>query len=106
LIRRGCIYFANLPGVGRKRVLVVSWNAVNAGMWPVVVRVTSRWRERNIPTYVELEAGEANLPETSWALCHELFTIPANLFDDEPEGELSFGRMMQIGDALKRALDL
>ena len=106
LIRRGEIHFANFPGVGRKRVLIVSWNPVNAGMHPIVARVTSRRRVRNVPTSVELEAGEANLPETSWVLCHELAALPAAVIDDEPDGTLSFERMQQVDEALKRALDL
>ena len=106
MIRRGAIYFADLPNVGRKPVLVVSWNAVNAGMRPIVARVTRSWRVRNIPTYVELEAGEANLPETSWILCHDLAVLPASLLDEQPAGELSFERMLQVDEALRRALAL
>lgn len=105
MIERGCIYFAELPNVGRKPVLVVSWNAVNAALEPVVARVTSRWRVRTLPTAVELEAGEANLREASWILCHDLAALPAVVLD-APYGRLSFERMRQVNDALKRALDL
>lgn len=106
MIRRGGIYFANIEGIGRKRVLVVSWNAVNSGMWPIVARITSRSRVRNVPTFVELDEGEGNLPEASWVLCHELYTLPGEVLDDAPSGQLSIGRMIQVGAALKRALDL
>lgn len=75
-------------------------------MWPIVVRVTSRWRVRNVPTSVELDAGEASLPEVSWVLCHELHTLPATFLDEDAVGELSFARMLEVDAALKRALDL
>lgn len=105
--RRGSIYFAALPGVqDRKRVLVVSWDAVNAGMRPIVVRVTSRWRQRNVPTYVELDLGEANLPEASFVLCHDMTMLPEEVIDPDPIGSLSYGRMLQVDQALKRTLAL
>lgn len=104
--KRGAIYFANLPEVGRKRVLVVSWNAVNAGMRPIVARITSRSCPRNIPTYVELHPGEGGMRETSYVLLHELTILPDELIDEDRIGTLSFSRMIDIMAALRRALDL
>jgi len=108
--RRGHLYYAHLPtGDGasiRKIVLVVSWDSVNRGMQPIVVRVTSKWRERNIPTYVPLEAGEGNLPKRSYVLCHELLMLPEEVIDDNPIGRLPIARMLEVAEALKRTLAL
>ncbi len=105
--RRGGVYHAKLPGVAeRKIVLVVSWHAANAGQRPIVVRVTSKWRPREIPTYVELDPGEGGLREQSWVLCHEMTMLLEEAIDKEPLGTLSFGRMLEVNAALKRTLDI
>lgn len=105
-IHRGGLYFAHLPAVGDKPVLVVSWNALNAGLrTPIVCRVTRTERERSIPTYVPLAAGEGGLPDASYVLCHELTTIRADDLRKEI-GRLSGAAMERVERALRRALDL
>lgn len=105
-IKRGGLYFAHLAEVGDKPVLVVSWNALNAGLRsPVVCRVTRTERERSLPTYVSLLAGEGGLPEASYVLCHELTTIRAEDLRKEI-GMLSEGAMQRVERALRRTLDL
>jgi mRNA-degrading endonuclease toxin of MazEF toxin-antitoxin module len=103
---RGGVYFAELPGVGDKPVVVVSWDAVNrAGLRPIAARITSAERRRSLPTFVELERGEGGLSEPSYVLAHELFTLPPTAFRRR-SGELSLGKLIAVEAALRAALDL
>ena len=105
-IVRGGIYFAALPGIGDKTVLVLSWNAINAGLRaPIVCQVTTTERERSLPTYVRLRAGEAGITEDSYVLCHELVTLYAEDFRREV-GMIPPPVLVQVEAALRRALDL
>jgi mRNA interferase MazF len=105
-IARGGLYFVNLPGVGDKRVLVVSWNAINDGLRsPIVCLVTSTRRERSLPTDVRVAAAEAGMDEDSWVLCHEIATLDAKRFRREI-GVLPPPLLVQVETALRHALDL
>jgi mRNA-degrading endonuclease toxin of MazEF toxin-antitoxin module len=105
-IARGGIYYAALPGVGDKRVCVVSWNAINRGLRsPIVCLVTSLRRERSLPTHVPIPAGEAGMDTDSWVLCHELVTLPGEHFRREI-GTLSGPLLAEVEMGLRRALDL
>ena len=105
-IVRGGLYFAGLPGVGDKRVLVVSWNAINAGLRsPIVCLITSTQRARSLPTSVRVAAGEAGMGEDSWILCHEIATIDGETFRSEI-GVLPPPLLVQVETALRYALDL
>lgn len=105
-ILRGGLYFAKIPGVGDKPVLVVSWNALNKGLRsPVVCRVTRTERERGFPTYVHVSAGEGGLPDDDYVLCHELTTIGAENLRSEI-GMLPVAVMRRVEFALRRTLDL
>jgi mRNA-degrading endonuclease toxin of MazEF toxin-antitoxin module len=105
-IVRGGLYFADLPGVGDKRVLVVSWNAINDGLRsPIVCLITSTQRARSLPTDVSVSAGEAGMGEDSWILCHEITTLDAERIRDEI-GVLPPPLLVQVETALKQALDL
>lgn len=105
-IVRGGLYLAGLPGVGDKRVLVVSWNAINDGMRsPIVCLVTSTRRERSLPTCVRVAAGEAGMVDDSWVLCHEIATLDADDFRREI-GVLPPSLVVQVETALRHALDL
>lgn len=110
--RRGGIYFANLgERIGRKRVLVVSYEGVNRGLrQPVCALITSRDRERSLATYVAIEPTDTNtgrgVRETSYVLCHYLVTLPDESLDEEPEALLSGFKMIEVRDALRVALDL
>jgi mRNA interferase MazF len=103
---RGELYWAEIPDLGRKLFLIVSWNAVNRGLrQPVVARVTAQERERALPTHVELNPGEGGVRERSWILCHELATLRESSFV-ERLGELPLSRVLEVDTALRRALDL
>jgi mRNA-degrading endonuclease toxin of MazEF toxin-antitoxin module len=106
--RRGGVYFADLgPGIGRKRVLVVSYEGVNRGLrQPVCALITSRDRPRSLETYVEIHPPEAGLDETSFILCHFLVTLPESQLEERPEGFVTGPKMIEVQAALKRALNL
>lgn len=105
-ILRGGLYFAHLPGLGDKPVLVVSWNALNMGLRsPVVCRVTRTERERSFPTYVHVSAGEGGLSEDSYVLCHDLTTIRSKDLRRQI-GMLPVAAMRRVEFALRRTLDL
>ena len=103
---RGGIYFAEFPDVGDKRVLVVSWDAINAGMRsPIVCLITKTARPRTLPTDVAIPAGVGGMEQDSWVLCHELATLDAEDFRREI-GHLPAPLLVQVEEGLKRALDL
>ena len=105
-ILRGGIYFAALPGVGDKTVLVLSWDAINAGLRsPIVCQVTTTKRERHLPTFVPLPAGAAGMEADSYILCHELVTLDAERFRREV-GMIPPAILVQVEAAVRRALDL
>lgn len=107
--QRGYIYDGFLRDVPEdpKPILVVSSNAVNRGMQPIVVQVTSSVRDRMLPTYVVLEAGEGGVRTRSYVLCHELATL-----DDEDVAEAPWGpmippqKLVAVERALMEALDI
>jgi mRNA-degrading endonuclease toxin of MazEF toxin-antitoxin module len=103
--RRGEVFWASLPA-GRKLVVVVSRDPVNELMQPVVARVTAVDRHRALPTHVSLERGEGGVERPSWILCHELYTLDAELLAAPPIGVLPAGRMIEVERALAYAFDL
>jgi mRNA interferase MazF len=105
-IVRGGIYFANFPGVGDRTVLVVSWDAINAGLRSAIVcQVTKTERERNLPTFVRLPAGAGGVEADSYILCHEIVTLDAQDFRREV-GMIPTPILVEVEEALRRALDL
>jgi mRNA-degrading endonuclease toxin of MazEF toxin-antitoxin module len=105
-IVRGGLYFADFPGAGDKRVLVISWDAINNGMRsPIVCLVTSTPRERSLPTNVPLAAGEVGMEDDSWILCHEIQTLKAEDLRREI-AVLPPPLLVQVEEALRQTLDL
>jgi mRNA-degrading endonuclease toxin of MazEF toxin-antitoxin module len=105
-VRRGFIYWADLE-IGRKRVLVVSWNALHGPLFPICALGTSNDRERAYPTYARIEPTAANgLTTTSYVLCHALIAVPESQLDVEPAGRLDAWEMREVDAALLRTLDL
>lgn len=99
---RGSVWFAEIPDIGDKPVVVVSGDSINIALENVVVaRVTSIERGRTLPTFVELEAGEvAGLPQRSFIICHDLFTLPKACFGRHL-GDLEPYKVFQLEQALK-----
>lgn len=104
-LTRGAVWWAAIPTLGNRPVVIVSAQALNRALSEVTVaRITAVERERGIPTFVALQAGEV-LPDRSFVICHNLFTIPTSELRDRI-GELSPSRMVEVEDALRAALDL
>jgi mRNA-degrading endonuclease toxin of MazEF toxin-antitoxin module len=75
--RRGAVWIAQLPDIGRKPAVILSDQTVTFALRPTVARITSVERARALPTTVVLEPGEVDgLPERSYVLCHDLLTVP------------------------------
>jgi mRNA interferase MazF len=105
-ISRGGIYHADWPSVGDKRVVVVSWDAINQTLRsPIVCLVTSRGRERSLPTVVPIPAGDAGMDSDGWVLCHEVAMLDAARFRAEI-GVLPPPLLREVELGLRRALDL
>jgi mRNA-degrading endonuclease toxin of MazEF toxin-antitoxin module len=107
--RRRGIYRARLPDVEEyKRVLVVSWNALNAALkQPICAVITAEERERKVPTYVVLEPHESDggVNTTSFILCHALHTLKEADIDARAIGAITATKMEEVEAALARALD-
>lgn len=85
---------------------MVSARVVTLALRPIVARITSIERDRAIPTAVRLEEGEvAALPQSSWVICHDLFTL-LTTEGLERVGTISAHRMVDVEDALRAALAL
>jgi mRNA-degrading endonuclease toxin of MazEF toxin-antitoxin module len=104
--RRGAVWTADIPDIGRKPVVIVSSRLVTLKLSPIVARITSTQRERTISTVVTLDAGEVDgLPLVSFVLGHDLFTVPTRALL-EHHGELRPERMMEVDAAVLTALGL
>jgi mRNA-degrading endonuclease toxin of MazEF toxin-antitoxin module len=103
---RGAVWFVDIPGVGDKPALIVSWQPIQDALKAAIVaRITSVEKKRSLPTAVPVEAGEAGLDRPGYVLCHDLFTIDRDLFR-RYSGELTLQKLLEVEDALRRALDL
>jgi mRNA-degrading endonuclease toxin of MazEF toxin-antitoxin module len=106
MYRRGAVWTADIPDVGRKPVVIVSSRLVTLKLHPIVARITSTRRARTIATVVALDAGEVDaLPLTSFVLGHDLTTIPTSALL-EHHGALRPERMIDIDAAVLVALGL
>ena len=105
-ILRGGLYYADFGEYGDRTVLVVSWDVITNSMRsPLVCQVTASERERDLPTYVLVPAGEGGLANDSYVLCHEIATLDAEDLRREV-GILPAAYLVQVEAALKRTLDL
>lgn len=110
---RGEVYQADLEPIagseqgGKRPVLIVSRNAINANA-PIVIVVPLTGREnkrRLYPTHVELAAGEGGLSKDSVALCEQVRAISKTRLTKRI-GQVSAQRMSVVDAALKISLDL
>jgi len=103
---RGAVWFVEVPGVGDKPALIVSWQPIQQALHSAIVaRITSAGKKRSLPTAIPLESGEAGLERPSFVLCHDLFTIERERFR-RFSGLVSTRRMIDVEAGLRRALDL
>ena len=106
IVERGAVHLTQLPGIGRRPALVVSWAGVNMRLGqPVMARITTVGRERALDTFVALQAGEGGLEHESFVLCHDLTTVGASAVGLRL-GRLHRRRMRQVDVALRRSLGL
>jgi len=119
-IRRGEVHFVALDPVrgreqaGRRPVLVVSSDAVNAQPLVVVVIVGTDGRRvaRDYPSNVRVPAGEAGLPRETVFLGFQVRSLDPSRFLDPRTGEpspvgcLPPSRMRRADEALRRVLAL
>ena len=78
---------------------------IRAGRRPVVPITTAAPKAKRGPTVVELPAGAAGLPKTSFALCHQVTTLDRAKLTRRlgvPPPEI----LRDIEAALKAAVDL
>jgi mRNA-degrading endonuclease toxin of MazEF toxin-antitoxin module len=103
---RGAVWFVELPDVGDKPALIVSWQPIQQALRSAIVaRIASVEKRRALPTAVPLEPGEAGLERAGYVLCHDLFTLDLDVFR-RYVGRLSPARFLQVEDGLRQALDL
>jgi mRNA-degrading endonuclease toxin of MazEF toxin-antitoxin module len=104
---RGDAWLARLPGIGLKPALIVSRRVVSLSLRPVVARITSVDRERSIPTAVALQTGDlGELPQSSWVICHDLFTLPDRSALVQHLGTIPPQRLVEVDAALRYTLSL
>jgi mRNA interferase MazF len=110
---RGEVYQADLDPIagseqgGKRPVLIVSRNAINANA-PIVIVVplTSRENKRRLyPTHVEFTVGEGGLSKDSVALCEQVRAISKARLTKRI-GQVSSQRMSVVEAALKISIDL
>ena len=78
---RGAVWFVDIPGVGDKPALIVSWQPIQDALKAAIVaRITSAEKKRSLPTAISLNAGEGGLEQPGYVLCHDLFTIDRDQF--------------------------
>jgi mRNA-degrading endonuclease toxin of MazEF toxin-antitoxin module len=103
---RGAVWFVDIPGVGDKPALIVSWQPIQDALKAAIVaRITSVGKKRALPTAIPLDAGDAGLEHPGYVLCHDLFTVDRDLFRRHA-GTLTPGKLLEVEAALRRALDL
>lgn len=114
-MKRGEVYWANLvPGsgseqTGRRPVIVVSHDGFNdTPAWRSIIVVpvsTSAAQSKRGPTVVVLPAGSVGLPETSFAVCHQVTTLDRAKLARKA-GTLPSGLLREVEGALKAAMEL
>ena len=103
-INRGDIFDADLPGIGRRPVLVVSrQQAIYHSTTVVVAAVTGRIRDR--PGEVAL-GTEHGLQRASVADCNELYTVPKGALSRRRRGSLEVSTLLELDRALMTALGI
>ena len=114
-MKRGEVYWADLvprsgsEQTGRRPAILVSHDAFNqTATWKSVVVVpmsTSQSQARRSLTSVEIPARTCGLPNTGFALCHQVTTLDRSKLTQRI-GVLSPDALESVESALKNALDL
>lgn len=101
IVDPGEVWWFELPRVGHKPGVVCSRRAVNLSLMPVVARITTVDRDRNLPTAVHLEAGHVDgLEEDCLALAHDLFLAGPAAPATTPAGRVGALKLVELRQAL------
>lgn len=87
-------------GYERPSVIVQNDSFNEALETVIVVPLTTNKKRLGYSSAVLIKAGEANLPEDSVALCHNLMTIDKKFLNEEPIGRLP----RQTFDAIQKKI--
>ncbi len=111
-MKRGDIYLAVLDPVigseqgGKRPVVIVQNNAGNRHAPTIIaVPLTGSQSKPSLPTHVPIPEGEGGLWRPSTALCEQVRTLEKTRLERRI-GSLPPKRLRQIGEALKRSLDI
>jgi mRNA-degrading endonuclease toxin of MazEF toxin-antitoxin module len=114
-MNRGEVYWADLvprsgsEQTGRRPVMVVSHDGFNQTPgWRSIIVVpisTSPSQARRGPTVIELPGGTADLPKTSFAVCHQVTTLDRAKLAQRL-GTLPSESLREVEQGLKAAVDL
>lgn len=102
--RRGCLYWARLPGDKRRPVLVLSPDVRNERAHDVIVAPLTTTL-RSAPTHVRLRAREGGTLAVSVIACERITTLERDILDPRPiGGPLSRERLAEVTKAVLRAI--
>ncbi len=111
-VKRGEVWRADLTPVrgteqsGVRPVLIVQTDRANPhSPHTIVVPFTSRFRQRLLPSHVQVAAGEGGLTQDSVVLAEQIRVIEHSRLLVKL-GELSPSRMQEIDAALRTILEL
>jgi mRNA interferase MazF len=114
-MKRGDIYWADLvprsgsEHAGRRPVVVISHDGFNeVPSWRSIIVVpisTPTSQGKRGPTVIEIPGGEAGLPKTSFAVCHQVTTLDRAKLARRV-GALPADLLKLVEEGLKAALDL
>lgn len=105
MVARNDIYWADLgPPAGRRPVCVLTRNAAISVLTAVTCAPITR-TVRGIRSEVAIGPAEG-LPEPCVISCDNVVTVPAELLDDEPVGQLTETARAALDAALRYALDI
>lgn len=112
LIKRGDIYYADLsPVVGSEqggvRPVLIVQNDVGNKFSPTVIAaaITSKQDKNNLPTHIEVDAGDCGLAKNSVVLLEQVRTIDKKRLR-EKMGTLDTGNMNKVNQALSVSFGL
>lgn len=113
-VQRGQIYFVNLNPVqgreqaGKRPVLILSIDAINQS--PLVVTVVVGTKGENIrrdfPTNVRVFPTESGLSIETVFLCFQIRSLDKTRFPEQPSGQLSETKMLEIQATVRYCLGL
>jgi len=108
---RGDVWYADLDPVvgreqaGRRPVLIVSADVVNAGPAELVIAVPFTRAIRGVPSHVRVDPPEGGLRERSFIKCEDIRSISKERLGRQL-GAVSDDTMAQVELSLQRLLDL